>query len=81
MAELAIPLIALGGMYVISKQQEKNENVKEKITFSEFVCQCLIAVRLLKYLRLKREINICKVLSKDLICVKLYGAVNNDLHD
>lgn len=32
MAELAIPLIALGGMYVISKQDNKEHKVKEQFT-------------------------------------------------
>ena len=32
MAELAIPLIALGGMYVISKQEKKENKIKEEFT-------------------------------------------------
>lgn len=32
MAELAIPLIALGGMYVISKQENKSSKMKEEFT-------------------------------------------------
>jgi hypothetical protein len=32
MAELAIPLIALGGMYVISKQENKDNKIREEFT-------------------------------------------------
>jgi hypothetical protein len=42
--ELAIPFIALSGLYIINKQQEKRDGLKRKITTENFSDQSLYNV-------------------------------------